>query len=77
MRGEGWGGKESLLHMQMIRSQDDPRMRIVANNQYICCGYSLEVPLGSTSNEYPQHMFLFRNKKKNIWSYTTNYKFNN
>ena len=25
----------------------------------ICCGYSLEVPRGGTSNEYPQHMCLF------------------
>ena len=44
-------------------------------NENICCGYSLEVPwkhmlcyslevpwLGS-SNEYPQHMFSWRNKK--------------
>ena len=28
----------------------------------IYCGYSLEAPL---SNEYPQHMFSSRNKKKN------------
>ena len=41
----------------------------------ICCGYSLEVPHWGTSNEYPQHMFLWRNKKNIfldnplIWSY--------
>ena len=29
----------------------------------ICCVYSLEVPQGGTSNEYPQHMFSCRNKK--------------
>ena len=29
----------------------------------ICCGYSLEVPHRGTSNEYPQRMFLWRNKK--------------
>ena len=29
----------------------------------ICCGYSLEAPHRGTSNEYPQHMFLWRNKK--------------
>ena len=29
----------------------------------ICCGYSLEVPQWGTSNEYPQHMFSYRNKK--------------
>ena len=32
-------------------------------DEYICCGYSLEVPRQGTSNEYPQHMFLLRNKK--------------
>ena len=26
-----------------------------------CCGYSLEVPWGGTSNEYTQHRFLWRN----------------
>ena len=41
----------------------------------ICCGYSLEVPHWGTSNEYPQHMFSWRNKKNIflawllIWSY--------
>ena len=30
---------------------------------HVCCGYSLEVPEGGTSNEYPQHTFLWRNKK--------------
>ena len=30
----------------------------------ICCGYSLEVPQRGTSNEYPQHMFLWSNKEK-------------
>ena len=27
------------------------------------CGYSLEGPHRDASNEYPQHMFLSRNKK--------------
>ena len=29
----------------------------------ICCGYSLEAPCRGASNEYPQHMFLWTNKK--------------
>ena len=29
----------------------------------LCCGYSLEAPQRGASNEYPQHMFLWRNKK--------------
>ena len=28
----------------------------------ICCGYSLEVPHRGTSNEYPQHKFLWTHK---------------
>ena len=32
--------------------------------QNIDCGYSLEPPWQSSSNEYPQSMFLSRNKKK-------------
>ena len=33
----------------------------------ICCGYSLEAPHRGASNEYPQHMFLSRNKKNIMW----------
>ena len=29
----------------------------------ICCGFSLELPHQGDSKEYPQHMFLMRNKK--------------
>ena len=29
----------------------------------ICCRYSLEAPRRGASNEYPQHMFSWRNKK--------------
>ena len=32
-------------------------------HENIYCGYSLEVPRRGVSNEYPQHMFLWRNKK--------------
>ena len=34
-----------------------------APHQGMCCGYSLEVPHWGTSNEYPQYMFLWRNKR--------------
>ena len=33
------------------------------NIQNIDCGYSLELPRQGGSNEYPQFMFLSRNKK--------------
>ena len=38
-------------------------------HENICCGYSLEVPWRGASNEYPQHMFLWTNKKniKYFW----------
>ena len=32
-------------------------------DENICCGYSLEAPQRGAFNEYPQHMFLSRNKK--------------
>ena len=35
--------------------------------QNIDCGYSLEPPRGGGSNEYPQSMFLSRNKKNNVY----------
>ena len=35
--------------------------------QNIDCGYSLELPYRGSSNEYPQSMFLSRNKKKYIY----------
>ena len=35
--------------------------------QNIDCGYSLEPPRRGGSNEYPQSMFLSRNKKYNVY----------
>ena len=35
------------------------------SNQNIDCGYSLEPPRRGGSNDYPQSMFLSRNKKNN------------
>ena len=35
--------------------------------QDIDCGYSLEPPRWGGSNEYPQSMFLSRNKKNNVY----------
>ena len=36
---------------------------LLTSAKNICCGYSLEVPHGGTSNEYSQHMLSCRNKK--------------
>ena len=35
--------------------------------QNIDCGYSLEPPQRGGSNDYPQSMFLNRNKKNNVY----------
>ena len=35
--------------------------------QNIDCGYLLEPPRRGGSNEYPQSMFLSRNKKNNVY----------
>ena len=37
--------------------------------QNIDCVYSLEPPRRGSSNEYPQSMFLSRNKKINVYPY--------
>ena len=37
--------------------------------QNIDCRYSLEPPRRGGSNEYPQSMFLSRNKKNNVYHY--------
>ena len=37
--------------------------------QNIDCGYSLEPPHRGGSNEYPQSMFLNRNKKNNVYPF--------
>ena len=43
----------------------------------ICCGYLLELSHEGTSDEYPQHMFVWRTKESIyldtslIWSYRT------
>ena len=39
------------------------------SSQNIDCGYSLELPLRGSSNEYPQSMFLSRNKKNNVYPF--------
>ena len=37
------------------------------SSQNIDCGYSLEPPRRSGSNEYPQSMFLSKSKKDNVY----------
>ena len=49
--------------MKIFRKKKIDIFHISAQN--IDCGYSLEPPRGS--NEYPQPMFLSRNKKNNVY----------
>ena len=50
---------------EKIRKKNSDIFHISAQN--IDCGYSLEPPRQGGSNEYPQSMFLSRNKKNNIY----------
>ena len=53
---------QKLKNVQMKNSDI---FHISAQNIY--CGYSLEPPRRGGSNEYPQSMFLSRNKKTNVY----------
>ena len=50
--------------MKIFREKNSDIFHISAQN--IDCGYSLEPPRRGGSNEYPQSIFLSRNKKKTI-----------
>ena len=53
--------------MAIFRIKSSDIFHISAQN--IDCGYSLEPPRRGGSNEYPQSMFLSRNKKNNLYPY--------
>ena len=48
-----------------IKKKNPDIFQISAQN--IDCGYSLELPQRGGSNEYPQSMFLSRDKKNNVY----------
>ena len=48
-----------------FQTKNSDNFNISAQN--IDCGYSLEPPHRGGSNEYPQSMFLSRNKKNNVY----------
>ena len=51
-----------------IKKKSDKKSDIFhISAQNIDCGYSLEPPRQGGSNEYPQSMFLNRNKKNNAY----------
>ena len=56
------------FHLQKLKNfqiKNSDIFHISAQN--IDCGYSLEPPRRGGSNEYPQSMFLSRNKKNNVY----------
>ena len=57
-----------MIHSNFFRSKIDNFQRKIFDiflifAQNIDCGYTLEPPRRSGSNEYPQSMFLSKNKK--------------
>ena len=59
--------KVNLRKIENFPTKNSNIFHISAQN--IDCGYSLEPPLRGGSNEYPQSMFLRRNKKNNVYPY--------
>ena len=57
--------KFHLLKTENFQTKNFDIFHISAQN--IDCGYSLEPPRRGGSNEYPQSMFLSRNKKNNVY----------
>ena len=51
--------------LKIFRRKNSNIFHISAQN--IDCGYSLEPPPRGGSNEYPQSMFLSRNKKNDVY----------
>ena len=58
---------ESLTNNFVSFEQLGPDFFFPISAQSIDCGYSLEPPPRGSSNEYPQSMFLSRNKKNNVY----------
>ena len=47
----------------LFQQNKNQTMFFIFFHRNILCGYSLEVPRRGTSNEYPQNMFSWKNKK--------------
>ena len=56
-----------LLHTPELQSRHFFQPNFLFLHENICCGYSLEVPQWGTSNEYPQHMFSWGKKAKQLY----------
>ena len=57
------------FHLQKLKISDKKITDIFhISAQYTDCGYSLEPPRRGGSNEYPQSIFLSKNKKKIMYT---------
>ena len=56
-----------ILPLKQWKFSDKKSDIFYISAQNIDCGYSLEPPRRGGSNEYPQSMFLSRNKKNNVY----------
>ena len=54
-------------HFQIKKSDIKNQIFFHISAQNIYCGYSLQPPRRGGSNEYPQPLFLSRNKKNNAY----------
>ena len=57
--------ENSTIKKMKISDKNSDIFHISAQN--IDCGYLLELPRQGGSNEYPQFMFLSKNKKNNVY----------
>ena len=55
------------IHLQNCKFSDKKTDILNISAQNVDCGYSLEPPRRGGCNEYPQSMFLSRNKKNNVY----------
>ena len=56
------------FHLQKLKNTQIKNSDIFhISAQNIDCGHSLELPRWGSSNEYPQSIYLSRNKKNNVY----------
>ena len=68
-------GIHFFIHLLYIILYINYTLFFLISAQNIDCGYSLEPPRRGCSNEYPQSMFLSRNKEKISEFLSENFRF--
>ena len=58
---------KDFIHVALVKKSIQIMRFFLFLEENICLGYSLQAPLRPASNEYPQHMFAYRNKKTSIF----------